>query len=319
MHKCLKCGNTVDSIDRLSAGCACGSKVFVFTRLEGANPAESDGGSIALFSDGAGPQGKAESSSPSAQGDSPSPSNASPLPADSFSSPSNSRATPPSGSSSPSSSNSSSPAPSHSPSHSQSDSSSPLSYLSSPAFLESKTEGPAVSVQTESSRPAPDASASLFSAFSKVPASSPASDKPLAAASKSEILEPVPHASGSSVASAVISSDGEETGEDANRPYSEVWLSKGGRVQTLEGTPLVQSVLTPHEVVPGHTGADVANVRQLKDGVYEIDVGRLRGEPLVIEDTEGVYYVRLPFVPLGESAPGESVGKPPPKNKLKQE
>ncbi|MCL6089048.1 MAG: hypothetical protein M1530_02685, partial [Candidatus Marsarchaeota archaeon] len=46
MHRCLKCGRTVASVNEIAEGCACGSKVFVFSRLEG----EAGGsGSISLL------------------------------------------------------------------------------------------------------------------------------------------------------------------------------------------------------------------------------------------------------------------------------
>lgn len=88
---------------------------------------------------------------------------------------------------------------------------------------------------------------------------------------------------------------------DSSKPYSEVWLSKGGSIKPQENGVPVQSV----DSAAAMSESDVANVRQVRSGIYEIDVGRLKGEPLVIQDSEGVYYVRLPFVPLGEAAPGE--------------
>ncbi len=77
------------------------------------------------------------------------------------------------------------------------------------------------------------------------------------------------------VASAPIS-DEEET-ELLDEPASEVWLAKGGQVTAISG---------------------VENVRQLKRGVYEVDVRGLSSAPLVVRDAEGVYYVRLPFAAL---------------------
>lgn len=39
---------------------------------------------------------------------------------------------------------------------------------------------------------------------------------------------------------------------------------------------------------------DVANVRILQKGVYEIDIEALLENPLVVRDHAGVYYIRLP-------------------------
>jgi len=112
--------------------------------------------------------------------------------------------------------------------------------------------------------------------------------------------EPALRSNPAAVASAPIPQQ-EDEWQDSSKPYSEVWLSKGGSIRPQEqGTPIqsVDSAAALHN-------SDVANVRQVRSGIYEIDVGRLKGEPLVIQDSDGVYYVRLPFVPLGEAAPGE--------------
>ncbi|MFH1447677.1 MAG: Zn-ribbon containing protein [Candidatus Micrarchaeota archaeon] len=45
-----------------------------------------------------------------------------------------------------------------------------------------------------------------------------------------------------------------------------------------------------HKVV----SLDVENVKVIKRGIFEIDVGSLAKNPVVVKDTEGVYYLRLP-------------------------
>ncbi|VVB57171.1 Uncharacterised protein [uncultured archaeon] len=278
----------VESISELSEGCTCGSKVFVFSRLEGSPSDTASPGSISLIPDLLS-QKPAEMKSLPDAADSSGPNSSSASPALS---------------------------------------SSGLSYLSAlePA---SKKKGPPVSVTPEESplAPSPASAESPQPAPSgpspgveSAPSSSSSDSAPSSSSSDSVSLPPLSSAPAPSdgdaplhpsVASSPIS-EAEEP--DSDEPYSEVWLSKGGSVEALDGQPLVHSVLTPPEL--GEEKAGVANIRQRQTGVYEIDVGRLRGEPLVIEDTEGVYYVRLPFVPLGEDAPGERTGTPKPKNKV---
>ena len=44
MHKCVRCGKTAKSLEEINAGCSCGAKVFVFTRLaEDSEPIEKNG------------------------------------------------------------------------------------------------------------------------------------------------------------------------------------------------------------------------------------------------------------------------------------
>ena len=121
-------------------------------------------------------------------------------------------------------------------------------------------------------------------------------------------------ASPAAVASSFIDSETEEEIEPDDG-YSQVWMTKGGRIEPLPaGNSPITSALDTSATAA--SAAEVANVRQLKRGVYEIDFGRLQGEPLVVQDSMGIYYVRLPFTPLGEKSPGESVGTPAPKNKI---
>ena len=39
---------------------------------------------------------------------------------------------------------------------------------------------------------------------------------------------------------------------------------------------------------------DVENVRILQNGIFEIDISSLSKNPVVVKDSEGVYYLRLP-------------------------
>jgi predicted nucleic acid-binding Zn-ribbon protein len=39
---------------------------------------------------------------------------------------------------------------------------------------------------------------------------------------------------------------------------------------------------------------EVENVRVLQNGIFEIDVSSLLKNPVVVKDSEGVYYLRLP-------------------------
>jgi predicted nucleic acid-binding Zn-ribbon protein len=253
MHRCLKCGRTVASVNEIAEGCPCGSKVFVFSRLEGE---VGDSGSIALLPHLNGKE------VPAVRNGHPPVENGHPL--DNGHPPTASNDHPPAENGHPDS-----------------------------GKIEEKSPAPAVD--------APNASAPLSPAPNP---SVPSSSEPLQPSSSH--LSPL----SSSVASAIIQ---DEEPADPTQPYSEVWLSKGGSVEALEQPAPIQSVGAVAASCAGQDG--VANVRQRQTGVYEIDVGRLRGEPLVIEDAQGIYYVRLPFVPLGETAPGETEGVPAPKNK----
>ncbi|MFH1306717.1 MAG: Zn-ribbon containing protein [Candidatus Micrarchaeota archaeon] len=79
----------------------------------------------------------------------------------------------------------------------------------------------------------------------------------------------------SGVASSIVSDDGEEPGHD----YSEVWLSKGAKISASPETP----------------GSNIENIRQIKKGIFEVDLLGINSGPLVIRDSDGIYYVRLPF------------------------
>ncbi|MDE1798198.1 MAG: hypothetical protein KGH63_02220 [Candidatus Micrarchaeota archaeon] len=113
------------------------------------------------------------------------------------------------------------------------------------------------------------------------PAPPPSSEATAAPAPRAEPVHSI-------VASAPICD--EEESEVMDEPYSEVWLSKGGRVKALG---------------PSEPGG-VENVRQLSRGVYELELRSLSDGPMVVRDADGVYYVRLPFAPLpgpdGENA-----------------
>ncbi len=39
---------------------------------------------------------------------------------------------------------------------------------------------------------------------------------------------------------------------------------------------------------------EVENVRVLQNGIFEIDISSLAKNPVVVKDSEGVYYLRLP-------------------------
>ncbi|MFH1470752.1 MAG: Zn-ribbon containing protein [Candidatus Micrarchaeota archaeon] len=39
---------------------------------------------------------------------------------------------------------------------------------------------------------------------------------------------------------------------------------------------------------------EVENVRVLQNGIFEIDISSLTKNPVVVKDSEGVYYLRLP-------------------------
>jgi len=70
--------------------------------------------------------------------------------------------------------------------------------------------------------------------------------------------------------------------EEPGYKYNEVWLSKGAQVSKL--------VADSNSKDP-----KIENVRQIKRGVFEVDLLGLKSGPLVVRDSEGVYYVRLPF------------------------
>lgn len=214
MHRCLKCGRTVVSVNEIAEGCACGSKVFVFHRLpsqeeETAPPAPPH---ITLI---------------------PSIGDETPLP---------------------------------------------------------KTNGPGNHAVIQ---PVPSQTAPTPAIFSPVKDDSPSTPE-----QASHFQPPSPAA----VASSIIAADADD-GLDADSPYSEVWLTKGGRIEPLEdgAVPITSAHDASMGALPG--AVEVANVRQLRRGVYEIDVGRLQGEPLVVQDSQGIYYVRLPFAPLPTEMP----------------
>ncbi len=257
MHRCLKCGRTVASVNEIAEGCPCGSKVFVFSRLEGE---AADSGSIAVL-----PQMGGKEVPPVANGHAPMQNG-------------------------------------H-PASGKTDEKSPAAEAPAKAVPAPATEAEPVlpkpsSAKSESPSP-PSAPPEPAQTSSSLP--SPAPLQP-----SSSKLSPI----SSSVASAIIQ---DEEPADPTQPYSEVWLSKGGSVEALDQPAPIQSVGAAAAACGAQEG--VANVRQRQTGVYEIDVGRLRGEPLVIEDAQGIYYVRLPFVPLGETAPGQTEGVPAPKNR----
>ena len=275
MHKCLKCGRIAQSISEISQGCTCGSKVFVFTRLSDGEPTSAPSSSITLI-----PNLSRESadivhpsSDPASPASSLSSSDSASVEALSGPSPSALTGVP--------ADSASRPVPETTP---VSDAAAP----DRPVIVEEVVSSPQPSV----SSPQPSVSASHILSEA-ILSSEPVEEEPA--------LRHLPP----TVASTPIS-DPEEELPDSSKPYSEVWLSKGGSIKPLEQGAPIQSA---SDSVSAFTDPDVANVRQLKSGIYEIDVGRLKGEPLVIQDSEGVYYVRLPFVPLGESAPGERTSK----------
>lgn len=74
----------------------------------------------------------------------------------------------------------------------------------------------------------------------------------------------------------------EQSDEEPGHEYCEVWLSKGAQVEKL--------VSDADSKEP-----KIENIRQIRHGVFEVDLLGLKNGPLVIRDREGVYYVRLPF------------------------
>ncbi|PIT84906.1 hypothetical protein COU37_00070 [Candidatus Micrarchaeota archaeon CG10_big_fil_rev_8_21_14_0_10_45_29] len=79
----------------------------------------------------------------------------------------------------------------------------------------------------------------------------------------------------SSVASAILSE--EPIDDEPGYDYSEVWLSKGAKISAAE------------------PGSQVENIKQVRSGVFEVDLLGVKSGPLVVKDEDGVYYVRLPF------------------------
>lgn len=229
MHRCLKCGRSVASVNEIAEGCPCGSKVFVFQRLpsQGEEMAPLSTPHITLI---------------------------------------------------------------------------PVIGDEAPGAKTSAANGNVI-ISPAPSSPAP--------AFSSSPVSPPSPQtfshsSPLAAPAVSpsspEAATHLQPTGPAAVASSLISSDADE-GSDSDAPYSEVWLTKGGRIEPLENgaVPIMSAQDVSMGIPP--VAPEVANVRQLKRGVYEIDVGRLQGEPLVVQDSEGIYYVRLPFAPLPTEMP----------------
>lgn len=95
-----------------------------------------------------------------------------------------------------------------------------------------------------------------------------------------------PSPSPSAVASAPIAVNAEEPASDG-KAYEEVWLSKGGRIQPLGPAQTVSE-----------DGSAIENIRQVMRGVYEVNVTSLREGPVVVRDSDGIYYIRLPFAQL---------------------
>ncbi|MFA5108866.1 MAG: Zn-ribbon containing protein [Candidatus Micrarchaeia archaeon] len=84
----------------------------------------------------------------------------------------------------------------------------------------------------------------------------------------------------SGVASAILSD--EPLDDEPGHDYCEVWLSKGAKISKIraEGESVEQAI---------------ENIRQVRRGIFEVDLLGLKEGPLVVRDQEGVYYVRLPF------------------------
>jgi predicted nucleic acid-binding Zn-ribbon protein len=94
---------------------------------------------------------------------------------------------------------------------------------------------------------------------------------PLSTKGGSEEKKPKP-----TVASSVVN---EEEDDGPGHEYNEVWLSKGAQIST----------------VGSKEGFEIENIRQVKRGIFEVDLLGIDEGPLVIKDEEGIYYVRLPF------------------------
>ncbi|MFN3909782.1 MAG: Zn-ribbon containing protein [Candidatus Anstonellaceae archaeon] len=58
-----------------------------------------------------------------------------------------------------------------------------------------------------------------------------------------------------------------------------IWLAKGGIINTFN--------LFGEE--------DIENIRQIKKGVFEVNLLSLNKGPIIIKDQDEVYYIRLPF------------------------
>jgi len=114
--------------------------------------------------------------------------------------------------------------------------------------------------------------------------------------SSPQIQSTVPHAE--SLISSPLAKDDEKKpirpdsvassaqGDFEEEKWDEIWLAKGGAISAPDAF-------------------DLENIRQVKKGVYEVDVTALAEEdPLVIKDELGVYYVRLPFAEIKYSGAG---------------
>lgn len=195
MHRCLKCGRSVASVNEIAEGCPCGSKVFVFQRLpsQGEEMAPLSTPHITLI----------PAIGDEAPGAKTSAANGNVI---------------------------ISPAPSS----------------SAPAF---------------SSSPASPPSPQAFSQSSPLQSPAGSSPSPTSPENASHLQPVNPPA----VASSLISSDADE-GSDCGAPYSEVWLTKGGRIEPLEGAVPITGARDVSAGLPA-AAPDVANVRQLKRGV----------------------------------------------------
>ncbi len=71
---------------------------------------------------------------------------------------------------------------------------------------------------------------------------------------------------------------------------SEVWLAKGAQLEKVKNDDFEDE----HEQ-DTEQSQKIENVRQIKSGIFEVDLLGVKNGPLVIRDQEGVYYVRLPF------------------------
>lgn len=76
-----------------------------------------------------------------------------------------------------------------------------------------------------------------------------------------------------------------DSDDEPGHEYSEVWLSKGAKI----------SDIAEEEDCEDSGEPKIENIRQIKRGIFEVDLLGLKKGPLVVRDQEGVYYVRLPF------------------------
>ncbi len=77
---------------------------------------------------------------------------------------------------------------------------------------------------------------------------------------------------------------------EENGDWQEIWLSKKAEIWAAGD-------------------GDLENIRQLRKGVYEVDFkGLSDGNPVVVKDEEGIYYVRLPFTEV--TLPAKRQAKP---------